>query len=178
VVVVRAAFANHDTIVRHKITVLPTSFSMTRTDDGVINIHNDAQYEVSLSGYTLRGDTSLIIPEYTILLPRSTLSLSASQLEDGVEKMIGLYDTAGVLVASSIPSRLGTVSEEVSTVAGISDSKADIEEKPQEEIVFSNEASVTTSVPEKLAPWIPYIGLFLAGLLAISGLYIRRLRSG
>lgn len=110
VVVVAGEYAKESALVRHEITILPVVFSMSRAEDGNILIHNDASYEVNLSGFVLKGDTTLTLPQNTILLPKSTITVSASRVESGVQKMIALYDPKKVAVASLIPTYLTSIS--------------------------------------------------------------------
>lgn len=103
VVVASGSFSRHTAAVRHEITVLPVSFSITRAADGDVQIHNDAVYEVDVSGLSVVGDDRAIFPPHTIMLPHSTITIPKERLEHGVRKMIAVYDQGGDMLASSMP---------------------------------------------------------------------------
>ncbi|MCD5382004.1 MAG: lamin tail domain-containing protein [Candidatus Pacebacteria bacterium] len=103
VVVASGAFSRHKAAVRHELTVLPMSFSITRAANGDIQIHNDAVYEVDVSGMSVLGDVRMSFPEHTIMLPHATITIPKERLEQDVRKMIAVYDRTGAMVASVMP---------------------------------------------------------------------------
>jgi hypothetical protein len=116
VVTVRAAYARHDQVVRHEITVLPVTFSITKNDAGDIQIHNDSPYDVDTSGYIVKGvNKDVVFPPRTIILPRSTITIPKEKLGNAVGSMIAIYDTERTLLASTYEAMdfmPGIVSEE------------------------------------------------------------------
>lgn len=99
VVVSSAAFASHHEIVRHEITVLPVSFTLTRTERGDMLLHNESAHEVDLGGFTLGEFT---FPKFSIVKANGTITIPQQRI--GTSGAIALRDEQRVLVAS-----LGTV---------------------------------------------------------------------
>lgn len=101
VVMVHAEYARQHATARHEITVVPVNFSLTTNKDGDLQIHNDAKYEVDLSGYSLRGEETIVFPDNTILLPQSTLTIPKEKL--GEHDYAWLMDQEHAVVASTMP---------------------------------------------------------------------------
>jgi hypothetical protein len=101
VVFVGASFADLQATARQVVTVLPVTFSLTRTKTADIQINNDAKYEVDIGGFHLVGDMHVTIPQNTILLPNATLTIPRSRVEKGSQKLVALYDSLGEMVAST-----------------------------------------------------------------------------
>lgn len=118
VVSVRGAFAYHEQVARTEITIVPVAFSLTRNRDGDVQISNDAQYEIDISGYTLTGTKSVTLPPRTVLLPNSTITVPRERLERSVPSMVALYDTEVTMVSSWYPSQLRTRDVVVEETAG------------------------------------------------------------
>ena len=116
VVTVRANYARHDQVARHEITILPVTFSLARTARGEVQLHNDAPYDVDLSGYTLRGLEAVVFPRYSIIAPKATLTFPASRLGRS-DLMLGLYDAAGSLVTSLLP--VGAMTAKAAETEGV-----------------------------------------------------------
>ena len=105
VVVVEGVYTDYEARARHTITILPTTLSLERNQNGDVLVHNNANYEVDLSGYQLRSRHSKEFPPYTILAPRATLTVQEEQV--GATGLITtLYDAAGESVAMLLPSQL------------------------------------------------------------------------
>jgi PKD repeat protein len=103
VVTLRANFARHNQVVRQEITVLPVTFSITKNEAGDIQIHNDAPYDVELSGFTIQGTKNLIFPPDTIIIPRGTITIKASKLGMiNKAQTVNLFDQEKTLVAFTI----------------------------------------------------------------------------
>lgn len=100
VVVVDGEFKRHSASIRHEITVLPVSFSITKNTDGDIQINNDSPYEVDLSSYSVRGDETVVFPENTILLPKATLTIPKEKI--GGTSYAWLFDQKAMIVASTL----------------------------------------------------------------------------
>jgi len=93
VVVAFGAYSEYEDSARRKIIILPITFSITRTKNGDIQIHNNAKYETELNGFILKGDKEVVIPENTIILPNSTITIKKSRFETGSQKLVELYDS-------------------------------------------------------------------------------------
>jgi len=104
VVTVRAAYARHDQVARHEITILPVNFSVTRNDRGDVQIHNDSHYDVDASGYVIKGEKTVIFPPRTIILPKSTITIPKNRLGSKNNNMVAVYDTEKTLLASTFSS--------------------------------------------------------------------------
>jgi hypothetical protein len=106
VVVVEAVYAERRVVTRHVVTVSPVTLRIMRTATGDIALHNEASNEIDVSGYTLVGDTALVMPKNTIILQGGTLTISAQQIEQGTAKFITLYDQKKNVAASLLPIAL------------------------------------------------------------------------
>ena len=104
VVTVKAEYKKNVQVARHEITILPVSFSLSRTSEGALKINNDAKYDVDISGYTLRGSKDVVFPPRTIMASLSTITLALGRVAAFEQEMIGLYNTKNQLVAASLPA--------------------------------------------------------------------------
>ncbi len=102
VVTVRAAYARHNEVARTEITVLPTSLSLTRGEGQAVQLHNNAPYDVDVSGFVIQGTKSVILPPDTIVLPKATITIPSPRIETipGLSAVL-VYDQAMTLVAST-----------------------------------------------------------------------------
>jgi len=103
VVMVESYYAKKVTLARREMVVLPSVFSIGRGANGDILINNDAQYEIDISDFMLFGDRAFTIPDHTVLLAQSTLTIPHEYVEDGREKVVSLADPVGVVVAADAP---------------------------------------------------------------------------
>ncbi|MCA9324831.1 lamin tail domain-containing protein [Candidatus Saccharibacteria bacterium] len=99
VVYVSGSYARHEASTRHEITILPVAFSLTRAPDGAVQIHNNAKYEIDLSGFTLRGARTVTFPDHTVLLPNKTLTIPEQKIGTATEVL--LRDQTGQIVATT-----------------------------------------------------------------------------
>ena len=100
VIVSGAKYAGYSAQARHEITVLATSFSLTRSSTGDIVLYNGADYEVDISDFVLTGDTSITFPEMTILKSHGVLTISKGRMGRPTS-IVSLYDTENIRVAST-----------------------------------------------------------------------------
>lgn len=133
VITVHGAYARHEKVARQRITVLPTTLSIFRTENGDVQVHNDARYEIDVSGYTVVGHRLVTFPEHTIMLPQATLTIP--------KRMIGtatvfLYDQKQMLVARSDDA---TSSSDQSIVARLTPAMQPVRSLPVEEESLSTE---------------------------------------
>ena len=112
VITLRAGYARHEQVVRHEITVLPVTFSISTSERGDIQLHNDAPYDVDISNYRLVGGGSITLPPHSIILPRATITVPRERLDTLPNSLVALYDEFGNLVASNLRALvLPTVAE-------------------------------------------------------------------
>jgi len=101
VVVAVAARAGHEAAARATLTVLPLSISLAQNSAGDLLVHNDAKYEIDLSGVVLSdGVRTFPIPEHTYLAPHATLTFSS--IHTGFPLVLPYataHDRYGVLLA-------------------------------------------------------------------------------
>ncbi len=106
VVSVTAEYADRSATADMVITVLPVRVSLTKTEDGVMQLHNNAPYEISLDGFELLGSDRLRIPDRTVLLPNATLTIpperflagsGAVELRDGSGRGIVIWNQSDEL---------------------------------------------------------------------------------
>jgi len=183
VVMVESYYAKETVMGRHEITVLPAILSIARTDNGDIQIHNNAQYEVDISNFELYGSTSFRIPKHTILLPRATLTIPHDRIEENTSHIMGLSDPEGVVVAAYTPymkteedggaggDYLGSATEAMPhTAASTEVSNEPLVLKPKS----SGAAAASMAIPgEGANKNLPYLGVGAVLLLGILGVYLR-----
>ncbi|MBX2866344.1 helix-hairpin-helix domain-containing protein [Candidatus Kaiserbacteria bacterium] len=159
VVIVEGRYQGEDFSARHEIVVLPVAFSITRSPEGDIQIHNDASEEVDISHFILSEVDAVVIPKGTTLLPHATLTVPREKVETGGTYGIPrLYDAIGTLVATYDPQYVAPESDIV---------PVDVE---------SQQASAIEAVEESGSN-LAYIGLASVLAIGILGVYTRRRES-
>jgi hypothetical protein len=96
VVAVEAHFAKHTVVARKTVTVLPTMFVLSEKENGDILLHNNAKYEVDISGYTLGSIFTKTFPKNTVILPGATITIPRYVLKSAG---LVLRDQKGAVVA-------------------------------------------------------------------------------
>lgn len=104
VVTVHGRYKRQEHVVRHVVTVLPVRFALSLGETGDVLVHNEASYDVNLSGYRVIGEDSFRFASYTILKSRQTITIPEEWLGATQGRMLGLYDQVGELVASYVPT--------------------------------------------------------------------------
>lgn len=99
VVTVHAKNGKTEQVARHEIKVLPVVFSITRSTEGDIQIHNNALYDTDISGYSVKGTKTAVFPPRTIILPRATITIPQDLVGPG--SLVALYDTKKHLITST-----------------------------------------------------------------------------
>lgn len=193
-ILVHGTFARHEYTARKDIVVLPVTFSLSYSDQGEVQIHNDAHYEVDMSSFVVQGHTSFTFPENSIVLPKATITVPNERIGGLRTSHAFLYDPEGTLVAYVGPE---TVSAPAPTprVAGIQSSAVSTESVTQKSqsssFVFDSddgEASIhsgtatpiqlkthatsslqttKTNVPENVWPYIGLIAVLVFGMVAV-----------
>ncbi len=134
VVTVNAKFAKNNQTIRKEITILPVSFSITKNDDGDIQIQNDSPYDVDISGYVVRGLKDVVFPVDTIILPKSTITIAKQRLDIDDGSMVAFYDKKLKLLTSNYEQfplmGLSTVSNILDKTALEEDSDINFEQAP------------------------------------------------
>lgn len=201
VVTVHGSYARHEKVQRHEITILPVTMSLTKNSAGDIQIHNDAPYDLDLSGYVLRGQKEFVFPEYSIMLSKQTITIPGSKIGHG-EYMTALYDTEKKLLASLVPNSVqltqNTQKEPyvalqnapVPRISAISTDSYDGSATQQDHFGFSDTESTpilaavasptqiasTIASGEKDSTW-PYVGLIALLSTGIFGVALRPSRN-
>lgn len=98
IVSVKATYKNFTATDRVVVTVLPLTLSVTKNAAGDVQLHNDAKYEVDVSGYVVTGERAVTIPSGTYLRPKATLTIPHTQL-GATSRPILVHDSARRLVA-------------------------------------------------------------------------------
>lgn len=100
VVTLHSAYKDYEATDRQRIVVLPVALSLQRNAHGHLLVHNDARYEMDISGYRLMGDQTFYFPQRSIMLPGATIVVPEEhiQLRDG--RAVSLVDVQGAVVAS------------------------------------------------------------------------------
>jgi Lamin Tail Domain/PKD domain len=101
VVTAYGLYKRQEQVTRHEITVLPVTLSLTRGEKGEIQMSNDSPYEIDISSYRVTGSKTFTFPEYSILLPNQTITLSKEQVGAG---FIVVRDAASSVVVSELQS--------------------------------------------------------------------------
>jgi hypothetical protein len=115
-VVVASQYKDYESIARHEVTVRSLPLSLTRTNT-TITVTNDAPYELTLSGFTLRAQTSHELPAHTTLLPGGSLHVPVAAIAARPEDLVALFDASGQLVASVRPAIAPAAVPPISRVA-------------------------------------------------------------
>ena len=78
VVVCVAERNNHEAVVRSEITILPLMVSLGQTPDGILILHNDAPYEIDVSGVVISdGVHTFVMPEHSYVSAHGSLMLDS-----------------------------------------------------------------------------------------------------
>ena len=102
VVTLRSGYRQYTADARYRVVVLPVSFSLTQNEQGDLQIHNNARYEVDISGYRVSAGRKVVIPQGTILLANGTITIPKQQLGISIARSITLYDEVGTVLASRV----------------------------------------------------------------------------
>ena len=103
IVTLYAQYKRQKQITRHQITILPVELSLSKNANGDIQLNNDSPYEVDISGYTVVAHDTFTFPKYSLILPNQTITLPRTTLTNSNNVMIAVYDTQRLQVATNIP---------------------------------------------------------------------------
>ncbi len=123
-VVVNAKYGKHDVTIEKVLTVLSVGVSVSRTRDGDIVLTNTAPQEIDISGYTLTGTQSLVLPPHTRLMKGGSITIAKERVIPKGIGMVALYDRDRAILASDvgnqkITSPLGTPSLSMGVVPSV-----------------------------------------------------------
>jgi PKD repeat protein len=102
VVTVQASYKGKTQVVRSDIEVLTVDLALGVSLNGDIQVHNQAAYDVDVSGYSVRGLESVVFPSRSVLLPGAQLTISGARLGLGVNSLVMLYDANNTPVTSVV----------------------------------------------------------------------------
>ena len=101
VVTLKSTYKDYQAQTRQSVTVLPVSFSIGYSSRGDVQVHNNAKYEVDISGYTIHTkDKKLRFPMGTIMLPNATITIPKDRLNYTNGAYIILKDEMSTIVAT------------------------------------------------------------------------------
>lgn len=193
VVTVRAVYAKHDVTERREITILPATFSITRNEYGDVQLHNDAPYDIDVSGYTVVGTNKVVLPARSIMAALGTLTIASKRLETiRFGSQISLYDTASKLVASTVmasaakivpiasvpetsPVEFRLQKETAKIVAGDMVESVPLEREAVEPTPAEDATKITADQAKTMVPkrW-PYLALITVLLVALLVVFSKK----
>jgi hypothetical protein len=98
IVTVYGAYKRQEQLARHQIKILPVTLSVTKNMFGDVQINNDSPYEIDVSEYLVQGERSFQFPEYSIILPKQTVTLAEKKIGSGLVRVL---DAKGKVVTYS-----------------------------------------------------------------------------
>jgi len=202
VVTLKVYYNDYEAEFRQSLVALPVTVSMTNTASGDIQIHNDARYELDVSGYRLGGMTfpprSIILPGSTITVPKARLGSvqSGVVLHDEMKQVVARITHAPIVVppvATAIDTSNNivftqSVAAPLNVAAGAESdfifatqkSEGELEMVTSEnntnavEIIDEESIYIPLSTPTSSSTPYGYIGLVVLLALALGGVYIRQ----
>ena len=164
VVAVESYFQKETKLARREIKVLPLSVTLTTLPGGGIEVTNEGEHELDLSGLSINGKDGFTFAKNTILLPSERLVV------EGISGPVAtLKDVAGKTLAVEKPPAKASVPASTKRVTNTVAPRVSLQSatKPAVETAIVSEAS-TTSIVENTAAvsnamvpsetW-PYLGL-------------------
>ena len=187
-VTVYGSYKRQEYVATHEITVLPVDLSLTRNQSGDLQIHNDALYEMDVSGYRVVGTNGFQFAANSFILPLQTVTL-ASHVIGGP---VSVHDTAGQVVVREGGELAVTVERPVVQNQAINAAKSVVSHQasdklevvveeqptPNEDMIITiggSEAVTDSAEPsgrEQTVRW-PYLGLAALILIGWLGLAVR-----
>lgn len=144
-----ARYGTDEQMAQQQITVLPVDVSLTYGQDGEVQLHNDAPYDIDISGYVLRGQKEVVFPLRSILLTRATITVDAKRVGTSIHELVALYDTKKNLVTSTYQKDTSTPVATVNTPASVvqADLTPVIAEAPTTAFTFTTPLAEASSLP-------------------------------
>ena len=141
VVIVESHYLKEEKVTRHEIEVLPLEVSLDADAMGVVTLTNNGTEEINLYGMTVSGRGEFTFPEYSILMPNQSITVTPES-DNGGGGFAVLRDQAGVLVATE--QTISTTKPTSRSVAPVSTRGGSV--KPVAEVESEKESSTDTAV--------------------------------
>lgn len=184
VVTVYGLFKRQEQAARHEITILPVTISLTRNNEGDMQVNNDSPYEIDISGYSLKASEEFIFPARSILLPNQTVTIYRKKLGFG---NLTVFDATGSMVVEEGGEKVTQVPVQVNRIVSVpapATIPADISSfsfatsTPETMIATtttetqSNNQSAAiiktgTTIPPNTLPYLGLIGVLAVGTLGV-----------
>lgn len=117
VITVFGGYKRQEQVARHEVTILPVTASLTMNAAGDVQVNNDSPYEIDVSGYRVKGETTFTFPPRSIMLPHQTITIPKAQVTKASDVLVALYDAESALVASLLPAALRSPTAAVAAAA-------------------------------------------------------------
>ena len=186
VVIAESYYLKEEKIARHEIEILPVSVDISTNPLGAVTITNKGTEEINLHGMTVSGKGEFSFPEYSILMPGKSITISP---ESNIRStgLAVLRDQAGVLVAteqtisttkptSRSVAAVATRNGSVKQVKEIDSEEASLPDStifgPKEAYASENQAASLSSADTK--DFWPYAGLLAIILFGLYSIYTSR----
>ena len=186
VVVVESYYLKEEIITRHKIEVLPVNITLNTDMTGAVTVTNNGIEEINLHGMTVGGRGEFTFPEYSILMPNKSITVTPEINNEG-SRLAVLRDQAGVLVATeltTLPTK--SASRSTATVAARSGSVKQVTEGnyekasqadstifgPKEAYASENQTAFASAADTE--DFWPYAGLLIVILFGLYSIYASR----
>ena len=182
VVMVEVSYSRYIARERIEVTILPFTTSLEIVDGNVL-LHNNAAYEVDISGMKISNGSSIYtFPPHTILLPNATLTLSKHVTGFGNVQFATIFDGRGNTVAQ-VPNYHKLANADAADTVSASNLQVSqkISEKPNTSTAeaqtapSAQSASAVTAAEEnsddfdsdQVLIYSGFIGMIMIGVLAV-----------
>jgi len=186
VVIVESYYLKEEKIARHEIEILPVSVDISTNPLGAVTITNKGTEEINLHGMTVSGKGEFNFPEYSILMPGKSITISPESNSGGGGLAV-LRDQAGVLVATeqtistvkptsrpvaTVSTRSGLVQQVAEEDTDMGSSQDTAVFGPKEAYVSEDQAASLLSADTE--DFWPYAGLLAIILFGLYSIYTSR----
>lgn len=171
IVNVEARIREEDVLYEKEITVLPLALAIGKALDGSVQLHNNAPYDIDVSGYTLYAGRVVTFPPHTKIKAKGTITIPRARLGAGEVRLVLDNGMVVPLTLKQDSATLNTENKSTPDIGGVVFTKVEASElSPSEEIsVPASESEVAPVVKEKLE----IIFLVTLGLLILLVLWRR-----
>jgi hypothetical protein len=178
IVSVRAVYKNFIATDKVVVKVLPMNLSVTKNTSGDIQIHNDAKYEIDVSGYEVRAKETVVIPDDTYLRASATLTVPRSRLGN-TNQIVVVSDEVGKPLVYFNPSDQQTTQPVASmppevmafksnTSVPVHDTQTESVFRFSGESVIGSSSTTTVARTTSLEPNLPPFSAALPAALPLS----------
>lgn len=194
VVTLYGHYGTYEAATRQRVVVLPTTFSLALTDVGDVQVHNDARYEIDISGYRLGHHDTFVFPPRSLMLPGATITVPRT-LYSAAQGQVVLRDESGAVVAAYAAPQQAvtqTAAAPLAPVAVVSDSTSDSDafnfaaeaveqitpkKAAAAELPVVAPATAIEAAPAGWEDWWPFLALFGLIGLALVAVFATRVES-